>query len=274
VRKGPGASVSVIAHRGASGHAPEHTWAAYELAMEMGVDFLEPDLQMTRDGHLVAFHDATLERTARGPGECCSGPVASRTLGELRRCDVGAWFNEAHPERARPGFRGQRIVTLDELLDRWGRQVRWLPEMKDPREAPGMEKALLELLDRNDLRAAAVERGHVLIQSFSVEALRLIEAMDPHLPLVQLMAPEPAGDQVGALQGISRYAVGVGPHHSLVSGPFMEEARRLELQVHTWTVNEPEAMERLVDLGVDGIFTDFPDRLLRVLRTRGLRDLR
>jgi glycerophosphoryl diester phosphodiesterase len=257
----------VIAHRGASGHAPEHTWPAYELAVGMGADFLEPDLQMTGDGHLIAFHDPTLDRTARGPGGLCRGPVSERTLEEIRRCDVGSWFNERYPARARPEYDGLRVVTLDELFARWGAEVRWYPETKNPEEAPGMEEALLELLDRHDLRRAAQERHQVLIQSFGRESLLHIRSLDASLPLVQLLSAEAlrSGNAEGMLQEIAGYARGVGPHRSLVDPRFMAAAREAGLLVHPWTVDEPEEMNRLLALGVDGIFTNFPDRLLELL---------
>lgn len=269
---------AVIAHRGASGHAPEHTWPAYELAMEMGADFLEPDLQMTRDGHLIAFHDATLDRTTRPAGSpedlseglpegLCTGPVIERTLDEIRQCDVGAWFNERYPERAREEFVGLRVVTLAELFERWGDRVRWYPETKNPAEAPGMEEALLELLDRYDLRDAAVERGQVLIQSFSPESLAHLRSLDPELPLVQLMGARALdGLEVdGALEAVAGYAMGVGPHRALVDAEFMAAARAHGLKVHPWTVDETDEMARLIELGVDGIFTNVPDRLLALL---------
>ncbi len=263
-------SVAVIAHRGASGYAPEHTWAAYELAVQMGADILEPDLQMTRDGHLVAFHDATLDRTARGPEGLCSGRVSERTLEELRGCDLGRWFNERFPRRARPEFEGQEIVTLDELFARWGSRVRWYPETKEPEEAPGMEEALVELIRRHDLRDLAVERGQVLIQSFSRPSLEVIRRLDPGLPRVQLLRHEALDGREPneLLAQVASYAHGVGPHRGLVNRSFVKAARTHGLFVHPWTVNEPGEMDRLIDLGVDGIFTDFPDRLQKQLTAR------
>ncbi len=253
----------VIGHRGASGHAPEHTLAAYQMAVQMGADVLEPDLQMTRDGVLVAFHDDTLDRTARGPAEYCTGPVRDRTLAEIRQCEVGSWFNERHPERANPAFEGLHIPTLDELFQRWGASVRWYPETKAPEDNPGMEEALLELLHRHDLRDAAAERGQVLIQSFSPASLQRIRALDPDLPLVQLLpgnavTPETVDE---ALAQVAEWADGVGPNRALVDGGFMAAARRHGLFVHPWTVNEAQEMDRLLSLGVDGIFSDFPDLL-------------
>ncbi len=254
-----------IAHRGASGHAPEHTVAAYDLAIEMGADVLEPDLQMTADGILVAFHDATLDRTARGPVPLCTGPIGERTLAQLRQCEVGSWFNERHPDRANPDFVGLPIPTLDELFTRYGASVRWYPETKSPEEAPGMEEALLALLHAHDLRDRAASEGLVLIQSFSPASLRRMHALDPGLPLVQLLRVRDATPETlpEVLDRVAEYAVGVGPNRALVDAGFMEAARARGLFVHPWTVNEAHEMDRLLALGVDGIFSDFPDVLGR-----------
>ncbi len=267
----PGRRPLVIAHRGASGHAPEHTLAAYDLAVRMGADILEPDLQMTADGHLVAFHDETLDRTARGPRGNCTGLVRERTLAQLRTCEVGSWFNERFPDRADPAFDGLRIPTLDELFRRYGASVRWYPETKFPESAPGMEEALLELLVRHDLRDRAASDGLVLIQSFSPASLRRFRELDPGLPLVQLLGrdavtPETLG---AVLDEVAGYAQGVGPSRFLVDAGFIEAARTRDLFVHPWTVNDPSEMDRLIDLGVDGIFSDFPDRLLERVEAAG-----
>ena len=107
-----------VGHRGASGLAPEHTIASYDLALKLGADYIEQDLQMTSDGVLVVLHDQTLDRTARGPAANCQGPVAMKTLAQVKTCDVGSWFNEAHPELARKAYVRQRVPTLEEVLNR------------------------------------------------------------------------------------------------------------------------------------------------------------
>jgi len=233
----------------------------------MGADFLEPDLQMTADGVLVAFHDATLDRTARGPSTYCTGPIRERTLAELRDCDVGSWFNERFPDRADPAFVGLRIPTLEELFQRYGASVRWYPETKNPDERlpgqPPMEEVLLDLLHAHDLRDPAVERGQVLIQSFSPASLRRLQELDPELPLVQLLRASDATPETvdAVLDAVAEYAVGVGPNRALVNEAFMDAARARGLVVHPWTVNDPVEMDRLLSFGVDGIFSDFPDVL-------------
>ena len=124
-------AATVIAHRGASAYAPEHTFAAYDLALAQGADYIEQDLQLTADGVLVALHDDTLDRTAQGPADSCTGPVTTKTLAQLRECDVGSWFNDAHPDLADPAYVGLRIPTMGEVVERYGPDVRYYVEAED-----------------------------------------------------------------------------------------------------------------------------------------------
>jgi glycerophosphoryl diester phosphodiesterase len=249
----------VIAHRGSSGYAPEHTFAAYDLALEQGADYIEQDLQMTADGVLVALHDDTLDRTARGPAGSCTGAVDTRTLAQLRECDFGTWFNEANPDRADPAFIGLQIPTMAEILERYGREVRYYIETKAPESQPGMEQALLDLLDDAGLTDSAATSRQVLIQSFSAESLRLIHSLRPALPLVQLLR-EPVDD--ATLEEIREYAVGIGPPSVTVDAALVEAAHGRCLAVHPYTVDDVAEMGRLLSAGVDGMFTNVPDRLV------------
>ena len=259
-----------VGHRGASGRAPEHTIASYDLALALGADYIEQDLQLTKDGVLVALHDPTLDRTARGPVENCTGRVIDRTLAQIRTCDVGSWFNERYPEHARPEYVGLRIPTLDEVFARYRHRASYYIETKNPEEAPGMEEALLALMDRYALRRPAAEKRQVLIQSFSPASLRKIHALDPSLPLVQLASggASATAQIVASLPAIAEYAVGIGPAKAAVSAALVAEAHARCLDVHPYTVNESAEMAQLVALGVDGMFTNFPDRLDAVLGTR------
>jgi glycerophosphoryl diester phosphodiesterase len=256
-----GTMMLVIGHRGAAGHAPEHTLASYDLALGMGVDYLEQDLQMTRDGILVVLHDETLDRTTGGT---CRGRVIDRSLAELRDCDVGSWFNAAHPARAMPEYAGQVIPTLDEVLARYGERSSFYIETKNPDAAPGMEEALIELLDRHGLREPAASDWRVIIQSFSERSLRRIHELDSSLPLVQLIRGRWATSRTirARLPSIAEYAVGIGPSWRDVDASLVDAARRLCIEVHPYTVNDPGAMERLAGIGVTGMFTDYPDVLL------------
>jgi len=256
-------SVLNIAHRGASGLAPEHTFPAWDLALDQGADYIEQDLQMTKDGVLVVLHDPTLDRTARGPEGSCTGLVADKTLKEVKRCDMGAWFNETYPRKARAAYEGLKIPTLEEVFRRYGRHTNYYIEAKDPEANPGMEEELLRLLDKYDLTRPAERARRVLIQSFYPSSLQRIHAMNPRLPLVQLYPGTSSEFVRGTLAATAEYAVGIGPAHDDVDEVLVEEAHARDLQVHPYTVNGPHRMEGLIEIGIDGMFTNFPRRLER-----------
>lgn len=234
----------VIAHRGASARAPEHTFAAYDRALALGADWLEQDLQLSADNVLVVLHDETLDRTARGPESDCTGPVREKTLAQIRRCDVGAWFA--------PEFAGARIPTLREVFLRYGTDARYYVETKNPEAAPGMEEALLALL-----RELPRE---VIVQSFSAASLRRLHALDPDLPLVRLFGRRSGPAEIrDALPEVATYAVGIGPYHENVGRTLVDAAHEHGLVVHAWTVNDPAELRRLASIGADGVFTDLSE---------------
>jgi glycerophosphoryl diester phosphodiesterase len=234
--------VLTIAHRGASGHAPEHTFAAYDLALEMGADYLEQDLQLTADGVLVCMHDDTLTRTGGRPDR-----VDALTLAELREVDVGSWFGEE--------FAGARVPTLEEVLDRYGHGARYYIETKDPDTADRMEERLVELLRAHDLL------GRVLIQSFSAASLKKVRALEPELPLIQLIGHRGSAAIRDRLDELAAYAFGVGPHKHSADAELIDAAHARGLHVHPWTLDEPAELEQARALGADGVFTNYPDRL-------------
>jgi glycerophosphoryl diester phosphodiesterase len=247
----------VIAHRGASAYAPEHTFAAYDLALRMGADYIEQDLQMTSDGVLIVMHDDTLERTTRGAG--CTGRVNLRSLEEVRRCSAGSWFAAE--------FEDQRIPTLEEVLERYATRARFYIETKNPEEAPDMETRLVALLEAYGLVTSANVGSlpAVIIQSFSADSLRQVAELAPALPRVQLIENVHSTRIIAQLAGIARYAHGIGPSRHSVDAALMDAAASHNLVVHPYTVNEEVEMRRLLALGVDGMFTDHPDRLLALL---------
>jgi len=255
-----------IGHRGASGYAPEHTFAAYDLALEQGADYIEIDLQMTADGVLVALHDKTLNRTADAPEgvpkRYCRGLVSKKTLEQIKMCDAGSWFS--------PEYAGLQIPTLEEIFQRYGTgvngtSVNYYIETKNPEAAPGMEEELLRLLEEYNLIEPAAENWQVLIQSFSAESLLKIHELEPSLPLIQLYWAGTSKTIQRDLETVSTYAVGIGPYKRDVDATLVAAAHELCLAVHPYTVNTVEEMQALISLGVDGMFTNFPDRLDAVL---------
>lgn len=263
------APVLDIGHRGASGYAPEHTIPAYDLALKQGADFIEQDLQLTSDGVLVVLHDETLDRTARPtkasePGDC-TGPVGTKTLAQIKTCDVGRWFNREYPQYADPSYGGLKIPTLERVFKRYGRDTNYYIETKSPALYPEMEDELLRLMDKYGLRKPAREDWRVLIQSFDQTSLEEIHARAPSLPLIQLYTNRGSVGVQASLDAAREYAVGIGPAKGDVDSALVEAAHDRCLEVHPYTVNETPEMKSLIGLGVDGMFTNFPRRLEDVL---------
>lgn len=262
---GGGGPIVRIAHRGASAYAPENTAPAYDLAQRMAADYLELDVYLTRDGVPVILHDATLDRTARGPAESCTGQVGEKTLAQIRACDAGSWFNERFPAAARPEHVGTRIPTLDEFFARYGRGANYLLEIKQPQLVPGVEEKVLEAMERHGLREPAERDWQVVVQSFSVESNRRMHALAPRVPVNQLLDSRETPETIVAkLDEIRGYAIGIGPSKATLSAEVVRAAHERCLQVFPYTVNDSTEMRSLLAMGVDGIISDYPDRLAAV----------
>ena len=197
---------AVIAHRGASFDAPESTAAAYKLARDLGADYLELDLQRSKDGVLFALHDDNLQRTtdvASKFPERKDSPANAFTMAELKTLDAGSWFNAAYPDRARPSYAGLKILTLDEIIDIAQANPKHKPglyiETKEPQLFPGIEKDLKEKLqDRGWLSPAGSKlaksalgvgqgKGKVILQTFEKNSLELLEKEMPQVPKILLL---------------------------------------------------------------------------------------
>jgi glycerophosphoryl diester phosphodiesterase len=235
-----------IAHRGASGYAPENTFAAFRRAIALGAGFIETDLQLSRDARLVAIHDATVNRTTNG-----QGAVHDMTLAELRRLDAGSWFGSE--------FAGERIPTIEEILEFANKHdVVFYLEMK-PSGSWGGEHALISAL--RDSR----EIARTVVISFDPAILASVRKIEPTLMtglLFEGHIPNPLDKaiEIGARQ--------VAVRGDLVTPRLLKEARGHDLQVVCWTVNHPGHMRLLVQAGVDGIISDYPDRLLELTRRK------
>lgn len=250
------AQVLNIAHRGASGHSPEHTIAAYDLALEMGADFIEHDLRLSADGGFVAMHDASLERTT-GRADM----VRDLTLEELKALDAGGWFNRAHPDEARSEYTGLRIPTMDELFARYGAATKYYVEVKDPHLQPGVEKRFVELLRTSEMLKHALAGG-VVIQSFDPESLFRFRSVEPDLVLVRLFSLIQGKEiMLQELASVATYAAGIGPDKFNIDEELVACAHDHGLYVHPFTADERSEMIALLRAGVDGMFTNFPDRL-------------
>ncbi len=233
----------VIAHRGASGGAPENTLAAFTRAVELGAPFIETDLHLTRDARFVAIHDATLERTTNGRGS-----VHEFSLAELRELDAGHWFDRQ--------FMGQRIPTLEEILS-FSREhdiVFYLEIKYDA--AWGMHHALVAALQN------AQNTARTVVISFDPSTLGALRRLDPSI-MIGLLFDKDRPELVKSALDVG--ARQICPRFSFTTPQLVEEAHRSDLHVAVWTVNKAEDMRGMISAGVDGIMTDFPDRLRAVV---------
>jgi glycerophosphoryl diester phosphodiesterase len=288
-----GAAPIVIAHRGASGYLPEHTLAAYELGIKLGAAYIEPDLQITRDGHLVAMHDVTLTRTTNV--ESLFAPrnggyaVTEFTLAEIKSLTVEPFGPQA--STAYPGFTPSvadpfKVPTFREVLDflnasnaASGKNVGVYPEAKKPISPLQLQSVVSEL------KAAGFEdeADKVFIQSFSFQALRDLAGIQTDqgtdMLLVALGTPgfngtdftlRETGVETLTLADIAGIADGVGVSYtnSGFSADFVAAAHALGLQVHAYTLRpldqqqSDDLVARMIAAGVDGFFTDYTDRAL------------
>jgi len=238
----------VFAHRGASKVAPENTLPAFEAAVRMGADGVELDVQYSSDGALVIFHNPRLNATTNGEGR-----VTSHTLAELRELDAGSWFD--------PQFAGTRIATLDEVLDLLKGKLLVNIEIKALDSATmGLGADVVKAVRDHDMV------DQVVISSFNPLALRRAKVAGPEIEAGLLLAPDLPGWTRWAFTRSYSKANGLHPELPMVDAAYMAQAARLKLPVRVWTVNEPDDMQRMIDLGVDAIITDYPDRLVELLK--------
>lgn len=237
----------VLAHRGASFDAPENTLAAFRLARQLGADGVELDTMLSRDGVPVVIHDETLDKTTDGYGR-----VKDHDLRALKRLDAGSHYDFQ--------FKGETIPTLDEAFEEIGPDLVVNIELKAMAlRSDGIELAVLNVIRRHN----AAER--VIVSSFNPFALRRFRALAPHIPIGYLYA----ADQPFYLR-YGWFMFGYPhearhPQHTLIDTHFMAWAKANHYRVHTWTVDDPDRVKTLRDLGVDAIITNRPDMALEAL---------
>jgi len=229
----------VVGHRGWLQRCPENTLASLRAALDLGVDALEIDLHLSRDGHIVVMHDATVDRTTDG-----RGPIGEKSLAELKRLDAGAWFA--------PGFAGERVPTLEEVLDVVPEGVVLYPEVKDCRRAM-VEKLVPLVTPRAD---------SVVVHSFGAEFLEWFRAAAPSIP-------------TGLLGNVTKDALlaegrrlGCRGLHPCIEGLSRETVAAWQAEgfaVMLWTVRDEADARRALELLPDSIGADCPDLVLRLL---------
>ena len=249
----------VIAHRGASAYAPDHTLAAYEMAVQMDADYIELDLQLTKDGKLVALHDAVISF------QDADRTVADITFDELKLYSPGEEFNLENPRYASVAYDDLRVVGLDDILQHFGNTVNYYIEIKSPNSYPGIEAELLRQLREHGLLDTDADMPKVIIQSFDEDSLKKVFAMEPTIPLIKLYSfDKNAHVTKKELGELVKYASGIGVNGEKVTKKLVESLHNKELDVHAFTVNDEKLIRTLMSRGVDGVFTDKPDIAVRL----------
>jgi glycerophosphoryl diester phosphodiesterase len=284
----PGKAKQAIAHRGASGYAPEHTAAAYKLAMDQKTDFVEPDLAVSKDNVLFCMHDDTLERTTnvaevfpdrvstnyqtRQPGKHWVGN--DFTMAELKRLDSGKWF--------KPEFAGQRLLSFQEMIDlvkaRPGFGI--YPELKSPElyKSRGVDqvKLFVDLVKKNGLeKPESLKTFPVIIQSFDESAIRRVAVDLPTIPRVFLTSRDEDVTEA-RIKELATFATGIAPEKFVIARhpEMVARAHAAGLTVTSWTfraddkeMKYPSVKEEmshfLYELGIDALFTNNPDQFPR-----------
>lgn len=238
--------VSALAHRGFSKAAPENTPAAFRKAIELRPDFVECDVRQTKDGQLVVIHDKSVDRTTDG-----KGLVADMTFAELRDLDAGSWFG--------PDFAGERLPTLEEVLDLAKGQVVLVIEIKEE----GTEDQVIDLIKGREMS------GEVMLCSFHYKVGVRMPALDPQIPFSPIIAiSEPVGpeeavrlaDEAAAVNG-AIFAV----NYKAITPALADATHSANMLLEAWTVDAEADMRRMADLGVDVIGSNDVELLLRVL---------
>lgn len=254
---------AIIAHRGASSWAPEGTKAAYELAAAMGADYLEVDLQRSKDGVIVVFHDTNLQRTTDVEQvfpKQKDDLLGAFTYAQLQQLDAGSWFNRKYPHRARQSYSSLKILRLETVLAiarQYGSQIGIYIETKSPEKFPGIEQQIVAILTANGWQ------DKVIFQSFSLASLQNFKILAPQFPRVLLISMSMAEHGVYKLLAAAKNDVqGIGPNGRLAWPWLIANAHQYNLLVHPYTINATWQMQLLTQFGVDGFFTDYSDKAL------------
>ena len=239
---------TIFAHRGASLYAPENTVAAFELAVRQGADAIELDAKLTSDGQIVVIHDQSVDRTTAETGK-----VAEMTLDHIRQLDAGSHFDLR--------FRGERIPTLSEVFEAVGKLTYTNIELTNYGSYfDSLPERVGELVNKHNLS----ER--VLFSSFNPFALIRIHRMLPEVPLGLLAINGPSGWWARSWIGSLLSYQALHPHFADVDKKMIEKLHLHNRRVYSYTINLADEMRRLVDWGIDGIFTDDPILALQTLR--------
>lgn len=251
-----------VAHRGASAYAPENTLVAYEVADELGTHMAEIDVQRTADGELVLMHDVTLNRTTDVEEvflDRDSYNVGDFTLEELRQLDAGSWFDES--------FAGEPIPTLGETLDLFeALELPMLLEVKSSHLYPGIEAEIAEELWQRSYwtRPGRPNQPHrLVIQSFEWDTMERSKELLPRIPHGLLGRVDES-----EIEDYAEWADQINPNQNTIDADYVDAVQDADLEIYVYTVNSTSDINRAIDNGVNGIISDYPDRVLEIIAER------
>ncbi|WP_433396611.1 glycerophosphodiester phosphodiesterase family protein [Streptomyces sp. CA-146814] len=246
----------VVAHRGASGYAPENTLAAADAAKALGIEWVENDVHRTRDGVLVVLHDTDLKRTTNAEEvfpDRAPWAVKDFTAAEIAKLDAGSWFGKQ--------FAGAGVPTLTQFVNRLERnRQKLLLEIKSPASYPGIERDILRVLRQEGWLDRSHVRDRLVIQSFGADSVKKVHALRPDITTGFLGTP-PVAD----LPGYAAFTDQINPSHTTIDADYVAAVQRFKgphgkrLRVNTWTVNDAANAAKVHAYGVDGIITNYPD---------------
>ena len=246
----------IIAHRGASGEAPENTMVAFKLAWELGADGIEGDFHLTRDGHIVAIHDKDTNKVTKGKNKLI---VKKTSLKELQGLDVGSWKNETYSKA--------RIPTLEDVIDSLPEGKKFFIEIKCGTE---IMKPLIKVIDLK-VKERPILKTNISFISFDKDVIKSCRTQWPDIEANYL-------ESYKKIKGISKWApnenevfrllklslasgIGTQANKEVLNPKFIKRLRLNQLSFHCWTINDIETARHFRDLGVDSITTDFPKRI-------------
>ena len=251
----------IIAHRGASGEAPENTMVAFKLAWELGADGIEGDFHLTRDGHIVAIHDKDTNKVTKGKNKLI---VKKTSLKELQSLDVGSWKNETYSKA--------RIPTLEDVIDSLPEGKKFFIEIKCGTE---IMKPLIKVIDLK-VKERPILKTNISFISFDKDVIKSCRTQWPDIEANYL-------ESYKKIKGISKWApnenevfrllklslasgIGTQANKEVLNPKFIKRLRLNQLSFHCWTINDVETARHFRDLGVDSITTDFPKRIREGLK--------
>lgn len=238
-----------IAHRGASSLAPENTLASFKKAIELGFDYIELDVRLSKDKQLVVIHDANVLRTTDG-----EGLIEDLTVKEIKKLDAGSWFS--------PAYAGERIPLLNEVLKEVSGKTGIIIEMKSPENQPGMTEILADML--NSFKSG----NQIKVQSFHINEIKKFHQLAPEIPAGLLLSKHLDLFHLASYREFTSF---LSVHHLLLSKSFINQAELFGYEIYSWTISKQYQFADMQRLGVHGIISDdekrIPDSIIYVLIT-------